>query len=80
MYGASTAGAVGAAANFIDPIMASPWIANTLLNLPGGKQAVNLLLSPNRRALDPARTMLMKRAHLGGLLLTGPAAQAVNAP
>lgn len=78
MYGGATAGAVGGMAHLIDPIMASPWIANTLMNLPGGKQAVNALISPNRKALDPARRHLLKRAHYGGLLSAPSSQNAVN--
>jgi len=78
MYGAGTAGGMGALAQFAHPLALAPWAVDTLANLPGAKQAVNLLLAPNRRALDPARRKLMERAHLGGLLLSGPGAQAVS--
>lgn len=71
-------GAVGGVAKLIDPIALTPWLANTLANLPGGKQAVNVLLAPNRRALDPARRKLMERAHLGGLLTAAPSAGSVS--
>ncbi len=70
-------GGVAGVAKMVDPIALTPWFADTLLNLPGGKQAVNLLLSPNRRSLDPARRKLMERAHLGGLI-AAPAAQMVQ--
>ena len=69
-----TTGGLASMAHFIDPLTLSPWIANTLANLPGGKQAVNILISPNRKALDPARRKLLERAHLGGLL-AAPAAE-----
>lgn len=76
MYGATTAGAMGGASVAVNPFFLAPWAIDTLANLPGARQAVNLLLAPNRRGLDPARRRLMERAHLGGLLLSAPAAQA----
>lgn len=72
-------GGAGALAHFIDPMMLSPWAANTLMNLPGGRQALNALIAPNRKVLDPARRQILKRAHYGGLL-AAPAAQNMAAP
>lgn len=72
------AGGVAGVANFIDPVALTPWLANTLANLPGGRQAVNMMIAPNRKALDPARRRLMERAYLGGLL-AAPTAQAATA-
>lgn len=70
-----TLGGMASLAHFIDPSMLAPWLADTLANLPGGKQAINALISPNRKALDPARRKLMERAWLGGLL-AAPASEA----
>lgn len=75
----ATMGGMGALAHFIDPVLLTPWAANTLANIPGGKQALNVLISPNRKGLDPARRALLKRAHLGGLL-AAPATQAAVGP
>lgn len=71
-----TTGAVGAGV-MMKPIVLAPWVIDTLANLPGGKQAVNALLAPNRKALDPARQRLLERAHLGGLL-AAPVAETVS--
>lgn len=75
MYGSGTAGLMGAAAQFTHPLTLAPWALDTLANIPGIKQAVNAIMAPNRKALDPARQRLMERAHLGGLL-AAPGAQA----
>lgn len=72
-----TMGGMAGMAHFVDPALLSPWAANTLANLPGGKQVISALASPNRRALDPARRKLMERAHLGGIL-AAPAANSVG--
>ncbi len=77
MTGGATLGGMAGLAKFVDPIALTPWFADTLLNIPGGKQAVNLLMSPNRTSLDPARRKLMERAYLGGLI-AAPAAQMVQ--
>ncbi len=76
MYGGGTAGAMGAASQFVSPIALAPWAMDTLANIPGFKQALNVLIAPNRRGLDPARRRLMERAHFGGLLAAPSAAEA----
>lgn len=78
MTAGGTLGGMGSLAHFVDPITLTPWLADTVANLPGGRQAVNLLLAPNRKALDPARQHVLERAHIGGLLVAAPAAGAVS--
>jgi len=77
LTGLTAAGSMSGVAAMTHPLIMAPWVIDTLANLPGGKQAVNLLLSPNRKALDPARRKLMERAHLGGLI-AAPAANVVQ--
>lgn len=75
MYGITAAGGMGGAAGVIHPGLMAPWVIDTIASLPGARQAVNLLMAPNRRGLDPARQRLMERAQLSGALLAAPAAQ-----
>lgn len=65
--GVGLGGGMGAAAQFVDPLLAAPYLANTLGNLPGVRQAVHGAIAPNRPGLAGARRRIIDRQYLGGL-------------